>query len=211
MTIYVLSNNNINNNVNNNAITNTNDTSTIDDQKYKNCIKCLNDSNMNKCRIDLEDNTYIELYKIKSKKEYFLLTYYSVKEKLFNIYVVIDSTQSYTLEISCDNVNYVIKKWDAGDKRFELLKTFFIEIRKFLFYLKITTKLQLNYNPYDLKKQILFSIERDNAFDNIIQKELFIKFSDIGFASKKSDRHYKCELFYSLNIVFIYIYIIIKN
>jgi hypothetical protein len=60
MTIYVLSNNNTNNNVNNNAITNTNDTSTIDDQKYKNCIKCLNDSNMDKCRIDLEDNTYIE-------------------------------------------------------------------------------------------------------------------------------------------------------
>jgi hypothetical protein len=68
-------------------------------------------------------------------------------------------------------------------------------MRKFLFYLKITTKLQLNYNPYDFKKQILFSIERDNAFDNIIQKELFIKFSDIGFVSIKRDRHYKCHLF----------------
>jgi hypothetical protein len=182
--------------VNNNAITNTNDTSTIDDQKYKNCIKCLNDSNMDKCRIDLEDNTYIELYLIKSKiRDHFLLEYFSDQVILFNIIVVIDPGHSYKLEIACDNVNYKINKWDAGDKRFESLKTFFIEIRKFLFYLKITTKLQLNYNPYDFKKQISFSIERDKAFDIIIEKELFIKFSDIGFASKKKDRHYKCQLF----------------
>ena len=66
-------------------------------------------------------------------------------------------------------------------------------MRKFLFYLKYTTKLELNYNPYYFKNEILFSIERNNAFDKIIEKELFIKFSEIGFASK--NRHYKCQLF----------------
>ena len=66
-------------------------------------------------------------------------------------------------------------------------------MRKFLFYLKITTKLQLNYNPYYFKKEILFSLERDKACDTIIEKELFIKLLDIDFSSK--NRHYKCQLF----------------
>ena len=194
MTIYVLSNNNTNNNVNNNAITNTNDNSTFDNQKYKNCIIYLNDSTMKNCRIDLEHRTYMELYKIRSitsNRDLFSLEYYVKQEIFFKIIVVIQPNEKYSLEIACDKDNSQIKTWNAGDMRFKLLKTFFIEMRKFLYYLKITT----NNDLYSTKKEILFSIERNSKFDTIIENELFIKFSDIGFSSKNKCRHYKCQLF----------------
>jgi len=212
MTIYVLWS--TNNNVINNAITNTNDTSTnntksnvnnnnnnsntYEDQKYKNCIKYLNDNNMNQCRIDLEDNTYMdmELYEGKSNRDdYFKLDYYVNQKMFFKIIVVIHPNDNYSLEIACDKDNSQIKTWNAGDMRFKLLKTFFIEIRKFLYYLKITTKLKSMCNLYSTKKEILFSIERSSKFDTTIENELFIKFLDIGFHSIRNNRHYKCLLF----------------
>jgi hypothetical protein len=190
---------NDNNNTNNNAITidNNNDTSTIDNQKYKNCIECINDSTMKKCRIDLKHGLYMELYKIisiTSNRDLFSFEYYVKQEIFFKIIVVIQPNEKYSLEIACDKDNSQIKTWNAGDMRFKLLKTFFIEIRKFLYYLKITTKLKENY-LYSTKKEMLFSIERNSKFDTTIENELFIKFLDIGFHSKK-DRHYKCLLFF---------------
>jgi len=173
---------------------NNNNSNTYEDQKYKNCIKYLNDNNMNQCRIDLEDNTYMELYETKSNRDYFKLDYYVNQKMFFKIIVVIHPNNNYSLEIACDQDNCKIKEWGAGDMRFKLLKTFFIEIRKFLYYLKITTKL-LNYHLYSTKKEILFSIERNSKFDTTIENELFIKFLDIGFHSSKKDRHYKCRLF----------------
>jgi hypothetical protein len=98
-------------------------------------------------------------------------------------------------------VNQNILYWN-NDDRFKLLKTFFIEIRKCLYYLKETKKLLYKlkaYNPYDIKKEIHYSIDNKSQFDLLIKNQLFDKYLDIGFkksSEKLSERHYKCILYF---------------
>ena len=181
------------NNANNNAITET-----IDDQKYRKVIETLNNCSSDICRIDLENNSFIKFNEIiRDYQDAFKFEYY-VKEMIVFRIVVNSSGNTYSLEIACDQPNCKILEWVAGDRRFQLLKTFFIEMINCLYYLKITKKLHYhgsnNYNPFWVKKEILFSIERNSKIDTFIEKELFKQFSDIGFYSKKKDRHYTCNL-----------------
>jgi len=129
-------------------------------------------------------------------------------EIIFKTIVVITYGDSYNLEININNefdskkVNQNIFNWIDDDDRYKLLKTFFIEIRKCLYYLKITKKLFYKtkaYNPYDIKKEIHYSIDNKSKFDLLIKNHLFDKYLDIGFKKKTekvNERHYKCILYF---------------